>query len=1106
MPYPLPVLELFFTANEIARGKAYYSAGRVSNVRVEAGDYGYDLTAMVQGSDFVPYKQDITIFVGDDSEVWEDVDIEGECTCPVGFNCKHVAAVLFSAEKKILPAGNSIAAQRKEGSFDQWLQKTVASKRQLDGQTTEPSNQLVVYELHISTFNQPENQLSVQVVKTRSLKSGELSKAQSAQVHLFNVAGTEKYLRPEDIEIISALQICARDQVNRIGFLYQGARLCGRIGAIVLEQLLATERFYLGDYRDDKLLRLAGSRPAAFSWCQDASGSQKIRLNAECLVPHIFDVNPVMGLDIQGLAIFPMEIDLDRKQIFQFFAAPTIGPEQSTAITDKQRDAIATLGIPLPAAIHTRDVPIETRQPVLKLGTAKNLAGKPCEGGYAMTPWISYNGAEALAIPGTEQIVSRYQDGVLERSTRDFDYEQQLADYLTQQVGARDLSTFFLGRVPAPGYYGFENSADWYEFLENGVQALQENGWSVVKEDEFDLVFDEVDAWHADIEYGDKSDWFDIALGIEVAGERIQLLPILLDYFKGRRFTDALEALMQRPDGKQPVSLGNGKHLLLPNERLIPLLETFVELFDQDTALKDGSLQISRSQELRLLSVVDQNWLWQNGKQGGALRQRLEAFSGIEKAEIPDCFTGELRDYQHHGVSWLQFLRRFQLGGILSDDMGLGKTVQTLANLCIEKETKRLTTCLIIAPTSLISNWRNETERFAPDLSLLVLHGAERQQYFDQIQDYDIVLTSYALIVRDANVFSHHRFHYLILDESQKIKNHKTKAASILQQIDADYKLCLTGTPMENHLGELWSQLHFLMPGFLGNEKYFNQHYRRPIEKRRDHQRQTALKRRIAPILLRRTKDLVASELPEKTEIVQSVALSGAQRDLYETIRLMMDKRVRKEIASKGMARSHIMILDALLKLRQVCCHPGLLKLKAAKGVKDSAKLELLMTMLPELVEEGRKILLFSQFTSMLAVIESELNSRELDYVKLTGSTKDRETPIRQFQEDQKPIFLISLKAGGVGLNLTAADTVIHYDPWWNPAVEDQATDRAHRIGQDKPVFVYKFVTENTVESKILDMQERKRLLAAQTLTKKGKSTTGLTEEDLRELFSPLTR
>jgi SNF2 family DNA or RNA helicase len=294
------------------------------------------------------------------------------------------------------------------------------------------------------------------------------------------------------------------------------------------------------------------------------------------------------------------------------------------------------------------------------------------------------------------------------------------------------------------------------------------------------------------------------------------------------------------------------------------------------------------------------------------------------------------------------------------------------------------------------------------------------------------------------------------------------------------------------------------MPGFLGNNDQFNRLFRTPIEKHQDLARQTQLRHRIQPFMLRRTKSLVASELPPKTEIVRTIALEGKQRDLYETVRLAMDKKVRDEISQKGLARSHIMILDALLKLRQICCDPRLIKLEKAQDLKQSAKLELLMSLLPEMVEEGRKILLFSQFTSMLSLIEEELTSANIRYTKLTGQTRKREEVINEFQEGDASIFLISLKAGGTGLNLTAADTVIHYDPWWNPAAEQQATDRAYRLGQDKPVFVYKLITEETVEEKILRLQQRKQALADGLYSGKVSEDTDLSAEDLLDLLKPL--
>jgi SNF2 family DNA or RNA helicase len=310
---------------------------------------------------------------------------------------------------------------------------------------------------------------------------------------------------------------------------------------------------------------------------------------------------------------------------------------------------------------------------------------------------------------------------------------------------------------------------------------------------------------------------------------------------------------------------------------------------------------------------------------------------------------------------------------------------------------------------------------------------------------------------------------------------------------------------MENHLGELWALFDFLMPGFLGDSKAFTSQFRTPIEKHGDVERQQRLAKRIAPFMLRRRKNDVLTELPDKTEIIRSIPLEGDQAALYESIRLSMEKKVREAIKAQGLARSHITILDALLKLRQTCCHPKLLKLKQAASVTSSAKTDLLMSLLPEMLEEGRRILIFSQFTTMLGLIEEELNLNQINYTKLTGQTRNRDAAIEKFRQGEADVFLISLKAGGLGLNLTEADTVIHYDPWWNPAVERQATDRAHRIGQHKPVFVYKLITENTLEEKILEMQARKQLLADGVYDdSEGGEELDITSDDLQALFSPL--
>jgi SNF2 family DNA or RNA helicase len=492
--------------------------------------------------------------------------------------------------------------------------------------------------------------------------------------------------------------------------------------------------------------------------------------------------------------------------------------------------------------------------------------------------------------------------------------------------------------------------------------------------------------------------------------------------------------------------------------------------------------------------------------------QKLLTFGGIKQVSAPPGLQATLRDYQLQGVAWMQFLREYDLAGILADDMGLGKTVQTLAHILIEKQSGRLSApALVIAPTSLMDNWLQEAARFAPELRVLVIQGKQRLEQFEQIAGFDLVLTTYALLPRDEERWREHTFHLLIMDEAHYIKNPRSKVAQSAALLNARHRLCLSGTPVENHLGELWAQFHFLLPGLLGDEKTFNRDFRQPIEKQGDATRRALLSRRIKPFLLRRTKDKVAKELPPKTEMLRSVTLSGAQRDLYENVRLAMDKKVREEIAKKGVARSHIVILEALLKLRQACCDPRLLKTdqpeaEAAQAEMPSAKLLELLEMVDELRQEDRRILVFSQFTSMLTLIAAELRQRDIGYALLTGATQDRVEPVRQFQEGEVPVFLISLKAGGVGLNLTAADTVIHYDPWWNPAAESQATDRAWRIGQDKPVFVYKLIAKGTVEESIQLLQQKKADLAQAMLSPQGEEaqSVGLTQDDLQAIFAPL--
>jgi SNF2 family DNA or RNA helicase len=519
-----------------------------------------------------------------------------------------------------------------------------------------------------------------------------------------------------------------------------------------------------------------------------------------------------------------------------------------------------------------------------------------------------------------------------------------------------------------------------------------------------------------------------------------------------------------------------------------------------------GGLRLSRLEALRTAASLGEGVAWAGAQSLMNLVQQMRGLSTLPGVPAPDSLQATLRPYQQQGLNWLQFLRTHQLAGILADDMGLGKTLQTLAHILTEKEAGRLThPALIVAPVSLLGNWQREAARFCPSLRTHIHHGLTRHDAAQDLRGFDIVLTPYSLLHRDRDLWMATDWYLLVLDEAQNIKNANTNAAQTVGDIPARHRLCLSGTPMENHLGELWSLFHFLMPGFLGSQKRFGELFRNPIERQGNSEKMDQLRKRITPFMLRRTKDVVASELPPKIETLMPVPLQGQQADLYETIRLGMEKTVRDALNAQGLAKSQITILDALLKLRQVCCDPRLLKLGAASQVQQSAKLEQLLDMLPEMVAEGRKILLFSQFTQMLSLIEQELPRLGIPWVKLTGQSRNRDTIIDQFTSGQVPLFLISLKAGGVGLNLPQADTVIHYDPWWNPAVENQATDRAHRIGQTQSVWVLKLVAQGTIEERMLALQERKAQLAQDMYSGAVQRKEPLFgESDLNELFKPL--
>ena len=1051
---------------------------------------GSQISARIPGTAAEPYTAQAYLSQAQSGEM----AVISRCTCTTGKHCKHVAAMLLKAIEERNPK------EQVSGSALSWLDDlrrvsvAVAKKK---ARPASARQQL----FYILKWTADRRQFAIEIRKGKYPESAEeWWKVDRALVT------PPQFVTEEDLSI---LRLIWTDRGHETGLRAFG--LGPKNGAEILQRMAASHRLYPED--DLGLPLNAGpTRPASIGWQVDGMGFQRPQLKPEPSAEMIVAVDPPWYIDLAEGEAGPLEVTGNPDVINRLFSLPPLSSTEAALVAEALSELAPDLPLPgSDAGARLRLVDVSL-QPILQLETLhthghrawrsypQNFGGGPFDVAKVI---FRYGDAEVRPEERSEFITLPEGETIRLRRRPDDEAKslQALDKCGLQKIPGHTLHTF---GSPPEGIYGLADESSWVPFMQEGTQRLKEAGWQIEFPEDFRHHVIEVDGWEAELHEADNG-WFNLDMGVMVEGERLPLAPLLANLFRSDpRWLEAVELERIPDDEGIDLYTARGKRLRVPAGRVKPLAATLIDLFDGFTG--GNTLRLSRFDAPRLAELSDvSRWQFRGQSDVMALAERLLSAQGIGDVAPPAGFKLDLRPYQREGLAWLQFLREHNLSGILADDMGLGKTAQTLAHLLLEKEAGRLDKpALIILPTSLIFNWKNEAARFAPDLKVLSLHGPERKALFPEIMRNDVILTTYPLLWRDAEELMQHSYHLLILDEAQTVKNAQSQSAEAVRKIDARHRLCLTGTPLENHLGELWSQFDFLLPGFLGTSKQFTRHWRTPIEKQGDLRRRTLLARRIRPFILRRKKEDVARELPPKTIIIRSVELEGAQRDLYETVRAAMDAKVRDEIASRGFARSQIVILDALLKLRQVCCDPRLVKATAARKVTERAKLDLLMAMLPELVDEGRRVLVFSQFTSMLALIEHELDKADIHYVTLTGDTVDREVPIRRFQDCEVPIFLISLKAGGVGLNLTAADTVIHYDPWWNPAVENQATDRAHRLGQDKPVFVYKLIVSGSIEEKILALQERKAELAAGILSEDRQVDVKFGTDDLAALFEPL--
>jgi superfamily II DNA or RNA helicase len=1147
-----------------SRGLNLYRNQKVVSLEIDpAGDH-WVLTGEVQGSQRLPYEVSIDMALTPQGKLayWDS-----DCDCPVGDDCKHGVALMLKAAYQGLrllghnasdiPAASPIgpspeqieasriatlaraeerASQEAEGKLLAWLQELDYARgvrpppdpnayNALNGRSAERPEQFV-YLLTVHGGQGPKPQLEMEVVVSYPKVNGGWGRPRAIKSAPAQGQGIYDRASPLDHELLDLIRAMPHPQ--SFGY-FSGYRSnvtpYGTAGQIALELASRTGRLFLDDGKGGPGGAIQWDAPQTIQWqWQEVPGPNgtepgwALRARLPDIHTKLCLNHPPLYLDARlGLCGLVIAEGVSAAQLDVLLRAPPLKP---SALQKHQAELMLRLGdIPLPPVLQAL-TPLKGITPTPCVLLTPVAAGEVHAKGLLQAQLtFDYGGHRGWWTGGGATVVI---EGPSERCLLYRDTEAEL------DAMARLMD---LGLHPAQsGVFVIPGNAPqqpWLQWADTAYAPLRESGFDVTLDDRLKDWITPVDRLSVELhprgrpgsEAGPNGDadgatspWFDLSLGMEINGQRHNILPLVPDLIAAaancpihpQTGLPDLPPYVYLPD----VTGAQSGFMRLPTDVLRPWMAALLELVGERAPDFAGdSLSLSRVEAMRTTAALGEGAVWEGAQHLRGMVQCLSGRAGIPAVAVPSSVQATLRPYQQQGLNWLQFLREHGLAGILADDMGLGKTLQTLAHIQIEKDAGRLThPALIIAPVSLMGNWRREAERFCPELRALVLHGKERHDAAHAMGQHDIVIAPYSLLQRDKERWLEAQWHIVVLDEAQNIKNASTHAAQVVGQLQTRHRLCLSGTPIENHLGEIWSLFHFLMPGFLGSQARFKELFRTPIEKQGDPERLHQLRARITPFMLRRTKALVASELPPKVETIERVELSGKQADLYETIRLGMEKTVREALTTKGLAKSQITILDALMKLRQVCCDPRLVKLAAAQKVKTSAKLEQLMEQLPEMVAEGRRMLLFSQFTSMLTLIEAELKQRAIPWVKLTGQSQNRDALIAQFTSGAVPLFLISLKAGGVGLNLPQADTVIHYDPWWNPAVENQATDRAHRIGQTHTVFVYKLVARGTIEERILALQERKAALANNLYSgSTGRKQPLFTEGDLAELLKPLS-
>lgn len=1126
------------TQRMLEAGQDYWQRGRVGELHLEDGQ-GV-VQAAVLGSARSPYQVELR---------FRPDAVIAICTCPVGIGCKHAAAVLLAlqARQGARQPPHAVSTVRAEGvlvarspsklatdllptPLAQWAtaMKPLADRH---GATAPPASRAIIYVVRVQALVG-----NMRLSKKRPLASlttpgcalrlfvealdigldedgnplGNGARAQPAG--LYGGYATPAHVTDEDRLILRRLQM-------RIGDTDHEGCLTGVGGADLFDRILATGRARWATARGVSLHRQV-SRKIMLDWIHDDLGRTRLSVRDVPVDSVAVVLAPPALIDAGSGAVVSLDFDMPPAMAEHLLRLPPVDADAVATLAARWRDLVPAHVAP-PVAPTVRDLGTVAPISVLSLCMDKVTMQTWHNGHYRYSGKMQvpcalarltfdYAGTIVDATTAEQTVLVRDANGLV-RFSRDPDEEN---DAMMRLILAGLIPLFdFEEAEPAPRQewdHAPELPArpeDFTPFLIYDADSLRAEGWRIEVATDFALRIIPVEA--ADLSAAvvpSGIDWFDITLGANVDGERVDLVPAL------RRMlatidADELETLgsdLAEEDDVIPVALGDGKVVAMKAASVLPMLRALMILAANDPApATTGSRSGFSRLDLGLLGAIEAatpGMAWTGAEPLRRLARELTQLR-LAPTPLPAGFEATLRPYQQTGFDWLEALARAGLGGLLADDMGLGKTVQTLAHIVSQKTAGALDgPVLIVAPTSVLPNWQAEIARFAPTLTVLLLHGSSRHDRHDTIRAHDIVLTSYPLLVRDKDVLTREAFGLVVFDEAHVLKNPRTAGHAAARKLTATRQIALSGTPVENQLTDVWSLFELIVPGLLGNQRDFVRTYRTPIEKHGDREARGRLARKLKPFMLRRTKDAVAVDLPAKSILPVMVAPGAAQMALHESQRILMQQRVRDEIARVGLMRAQILMLTALTRLRQVCCDPRLLPGQGAKPP-PSAKLERLLELLDELIAEGRRIILFSQFTSMLDLIKPELDRRHHAWVELTGKSRDRKTPVARFQQGEVPLILVSLKAGGTGLNLTTADTVILYDPWWNPAVEAQAIDRAHRIGQSKPVFVYRMIATGTIEEKILTLQQRKAALADTLWSEDAASPAHLTEDDIAFLL-----